>query len=71
MANVSRTSMNLDRDLVREAQAALGTRTVVETVHVALENAVQRERRMLAWDRIGELVDWEALDDLLRAEGDY
>lgn len=71
MANVTRTSMFLDRDLVREAQAALGTPTVVETVRVALENAVQTSRRGRAIERISELVDWEELDRIHRAEGDY
>ncbi len=68
MANVTRTSMFLDRDLVRKAQSALGTTTVVETVHAALENAVVTRRRTHAWERIGELVDWEALERLRRAE---
>jgi len=66
--NVTRTSMFLDRDLVREAQELLGTPTVVETVHEALRRAVQRERWSRAWDVLARM-DWmtneeiEALDD--------
>lgn len=71
MADVTRTSMFLDRDLVREAQEALGTTTVVETVHAALENAVESRRRGRAIRRINELIDWDELDRLHRAEGDY
>lgn len=71
MARVTRTSMFLDRDLVERAQAALGTSTVVETVHEALEQAVARDERREAVKRINELVDWEALERLHRAEGDW
>jgi Arc/MetJ family transcription regulator len=63
--------MFLDRDLVSEAQAVLGTKTVVETVHAALEEAVERERRRAALGRIKELVDWDELDRIHRAEGDW
>ena len=71
MARVTRTSMFLDRDLVERAQAALGTSTVVETVHAALEQVVARDERREAVKRINELVDWEALERLHRAEGDW
>lgn len=71
MARVTRTSMFLDRDLVERAQSALGTSTVVETVREALEQAVARDERRAAVERINELVDWEALEKLHRAEGDW
>jgi len=71
MARVTRTSMFLDRDLVERAQSALGTSTVVETVHEALEQAVARDERRAAVKRVDELVDWEALDELHRREGDW
>jgi Arc/MetJ family transcription regulator len=40
MANVKRTSMFLDRDLVREAADALGTKGVTQTVHAAMRHVV-------------------------------
>ena len=36
MPDVKRTSMNIDRDLVREAAEVLGTVGTTETVHEAL-----------------------------------
>jgi Arc/MetJ family transcription regulator len=44
MANVRRTSMNLDLELVEQAKAELGTRGTTETVHRALEEVVRRAR---------------------------
>ena len=41
----SRTSMNLDQELVREAGQALGTKRTTDTVHEAMRQVVQRERR--------------------------
>ncbi|MBI4172626.1 MAG: type II toxin-antitoxin system VapB family antitoxin [Actinobacteria bacterium] len=41
---VKRTSMNVDLDLVREAQVVLGTSGTTETVHAALREIVRRER---------------------------
>jgi len=40
MANVKRTSMFLDRDLVTQAASALGTENVTETVHAAMRHVV-------------------------------
>ena len=40
MANVKRTSMFLDRDLVAQAASALGTNGVTETVHAAMRHVV-------------------------------
>ena len=40
MANVKRTSMFLDRDLVTQAASALGTKGVTETVHAAMRHVV-------------------------------
>ncbi len=36
--------MNVDLDLVREAQEVLGTQGTTETVHAALREIVRRER---------------------------
>jgi Arc/MetJ family transcription regulator len=40
MANVKRTSMFLDRDLVAQAATALGTAGVTETVHAAMRHVI-------------------------------
>ena len=40
------TTIDLDRDLVGEARAVLGTRTTTETVHAALADVVHRRRRL-------------------------
>ena len=49
---VKRTSMNVDLDLVKEAQEVLGTNGTTETVHAALREIVRRRRleRLLAHD---------------------
>ena len=38
--------MNLDRELVRQAAEALGTKTATETVHRALQEVVSRQHRI-------------------------
>jgi len=71
MANVKRTSMFLDRDLVHEAETALGTKGPTETVHAAMRAAVEREKRDAAQKRLmdrikrGELTNL-TLDEFLR-----
>ncbi len=45
MAKMTRTSLFLDPEVVREAQRALGTKTTAETVRVALDEVLKRERR--------------------------
>jgi Arc/MetJ family transcription regulator len=49
---VKRTSMNVDLDLVKEAQEVLGTNGTTETVHAALREIVRRRRleRLLKHD---------------------
>jgi Arc/MetJ family transcription regulator len=44
--------MNVDLDLVKEAQAVLGTKGTTETVHAALREIVRRRRleRLLKHD---------------------
>lgn len=37
--------MNLDRELVREAAAILGTSTIIGTVHAALAQVAARHKR--------------------------
>jgi Arc/MetJ family transcription regulator len=72
MANVKRTSMFLDRDLVEEAQEALGTKGPTETVHAAMRVAVSQKKRLLAQRRLidrikrGDLVDPEYAENFWR-----
>jgi Arc/MetJ family transcription regulator len=72
MANVKRTSMFLDRDLVHEAEEALGTKGPTATVHAAMRAAVEQERRDAAQTRLierikrGELAPNLTLEDFLR-----
>jgi Arc/MetJ family transcription regulator len=72
MANVKRTSMFLDRDLVHEAEEALGTKGPTETVHAAMRAAVEKERRDAAqrrfFDRVkrGEIGPNMTVEEFLR-----
>jgi Arc/MetJ family transcription regulator len=72
MANVKRTSMFLDRDLVHEAEEALGTRGPTETVHAAMRVAVEQDKRRAAQERLiesikrGELAPNLTVEDVLR-----
>jgi Arc/MetJ family transcription regulator len=72
MANVKRTSMFLDRDLVHEAELALGTKGPTETVHAAMRAVVGGEKRRAAQrrfvDRIlsGDLIDAEYAENFWR-----
>ena len=72
MANVKRTSMFLDRDLVHAAEMTLGTKGPTETVHAAMREVVQAEKRRAAqkWlvERIiaGDLVDPEYAENFWR-----
>jgi Arc/MetJ family transcription regulator len=72
MANVKRTSMFLDRDLVREAEEALGTKGPTETVHAAMRVATSQKQRLMAQRRLidrikrGDLVDPEYAENFWR-----
>jgi Arc/MetJ family transcription regulator len=72
MANVKRTSMFLDRDLVHEAEQALGTKGPTETLHAAMRAAAEQDRRRAAQKRLvdsikrGELAPNLTLEDVLR-----
>jgi Arc/MetJ family transcription regulator len=72
VANVKRTSMFLDRDLVRAAEVALGTKGPTETVHAAMREVVQVEKRRAAQKQLlelikrGELVDSEYAENFWR-----
>jgi len=51
VANVRRTSLNLNLELVEQAKAELGTCGTTDTIHSALEEVVRRAR-------IQQLIDW-------------
>lgn len=42
------TTVNLDRELVREAAEILGTSSIIGTVHAALAQVVLRDKRAVA-----------------------
>jgi len=46
------TTLNIDPDLVAEAQEVLGTKSVTDTIHAALDDIVRRNRRrrLLTYD---------------------
>jgi Arc/MetJ family transcription regulator len=57
------TTLDLDRDLLRDAAEALGTTRTTDTVHAALRDVVARRRR--AWLAHRDFSDLEAaLPDL-------
>ncbi len=49
---MTRTTLNLDRELVDRARRELGTATATETIHAALREAIDRRAvdRVLAHD---------------------
>jgi Arc/MetJ family transcription regulator len=62
------TTLDLDRDLLREAAEALGTARTTDTVHAALREAVARRRR--AWLARRDFAELEtALPELRSARG--
>jgi Arc/MetJ family transcription regulator len=61
------TTLDLDRDLLRDAAEALGTTRTTETVHAALRDVVSRRRR--AWLASRDFSELEAaLPDLRAAD---
>lgn len=63
MANVKRTTINLDQDLVRETAHALGTSRMTDTVHEAMRDVVRRRHlEALTRERFEDLT----LDELER-----
>lgn len=62
------TTLDLDRDLLRDAAEVLGTRRTTETVHAALREVVARRRR--AWLARRDFSELEtALPELRRTRG--
>lgn len=64
MADVRRTSLNLNRELVEEARQALGTKGTTDTVHRALEEVVSRG----ALERLAALTFDHLPDDWVEQE---
>lgn len=64
--NVRRTSFYLDTKLLDEARAELGTKTMTDTIHAALEEVARRAalRRLTEWEF--EYLTPERLDDMRR-----
>lgn len=61
-----RTNIEIDDDLMREAQAVAGTSTKRETVDFALRELVQRNRRLRIFDLVGRF-EWDGDLDEMRA----
>ena len=59
------TTLDLDRDLLRDAAEALGTTRTTDTVHAALRDVVARRRR--AWLARRDFSELEAALPELRA----
>ena len=51
---VSKTSVEVDQDIVRQAAAILGTRTLRETIDAALREVVHASRRLELIALLGE-----------------
>jgi uncharacterized protein (DUF1778 family) len=62
------TTLDLDRDLLRDAAEALGTSRTTETIHAALREVVARRRR--AWIARRDFSQLEARLPELRATRD-
>jgi hypothetical protein len=63
---VKRTSLNLRLDLVAAARQVLGTKSVTDTIHRALEEIVRREKLRALTQRTFEDLTPEALAQLRR-----
>lgn len=70
MANVRRTSLNLDFELVDRAKAELGTSGTTETVHRALEEVARRAALQRLADRRFDHLEPDWLEKL-RASDHY
>lgn len=63
------TTLNLDMDLLQEAQEELGTREKTETIHRALEEAINLRRRQRLADRTLPGLTPERLEEMRRNRG--
>ncbi len=62
---VSKTSVEIDRDIARQAAAILGTTTLRETIDAAMREVVHAKRRLELVALLGEegRFDFEAAED--------
>jgi Arc/MetJ family transcription regulator len=68
---VSKTSVEVDRDIARQAAAILGTRTLRATIDAALREVVHAKRRLELVTLLSEegRFDFEAAEGAWGAEG--
>jgi Arc/MetJ family transcription regulator len=69
--HVSKTSVEVDQDILRQAAAILGTRTLRETIDAALREVVHAKRRLELIALLGEegRFDFDAADAAWGADG--
>jgi Arc/MetJ family transcription regulator len=61
-----RTTLDIDRELLERATAALGASSFTEAIETALEQAVARADAREAWAALkGSELSWESVDALL------
>ena len=61
-----KTTLDLDRDLLKKAKRVLGAGSFTEAIETALRDAVARvEARRGREDLTGSDLSWESVDDLL------
>jgi Arc/MetJ family transcription regulator len=61
-----RTTLNLDRELLEEAKAALGAASFTEAIETALREVVARARARDGWaELMGSDLSWESPEDLV------
>lgn len=65
LSAMSKTSVEVDQDIVREAAAILGTRTLRDTIDAALREVVHAKRRL----ELVALLSQEGRFDFDAAEG--
>jgi Arc/MetJ family transcription regulator len=68
---MSKTSVEVDQDILRQAAAILGTRTLRETIDAALRDVVNAKRRLEVVALLGEegRFDFDAAEGAWGADG--
>ncbi len=62
-----RTTLNIDNDLLRDAQEALGEGSASKAVNIALREVVRRKRLAELRTRIGKgdfVLDWREIEEI-------
>ena len=62
---MSKTSVEIDRNIARQAAEILGTTTLRDTIHASLLEIVNAKRRLELINLLGQLnrFDFDAIDD--------